>query len=63
MTASHWWKKRNDVIVTCRERAVSTASVYRARDGSMLVCLLLQRDIDHLGLLLFRFNAFSVRLR
>ena len=39
MTASHWWKKRNDVIVTCRERAVSTASVYRARDGSVLVCL------------------------
>jgi hypothetical protein len=25
--------------------------------------LLLQRDINHLGFLLFRFNAFSVRLR
>jgi hypothetical protein len=25
--------------------------------------LVLQRDIDHLGFLLFRFNAFSVRLR
>jgi hypothetical protein len=25
--------------------------------------LILQRDIDHLGLLLFRFSDFSVRLR
>jgi hypothetical protein len=34
-------------------------------DHSPIVALhiVLQRDIDHLGLLLFRFNAFSVRLR
>ena len=28
-----------------------------------IAALILQRDIDHFGLLLFRFNAFSVRLR
>jgi hypothetical protein len=39
MTASHWWKKRNDVVVTRREQPVSTANVYRSRDGSVLVHL------------------------
>jgi hypothetical protein len=39
MTASRWWKKCNDVVVTRREQAVSIADVYRARDGSVLVHL------------------------
>ncbi len=39
MTASHWWKKRADVVVTHNGQPVSNTNVYRSRDGSVLVHL------------------------
>lgn len=39
MTASHWWKKCGDVVVTHNGRPGSNVNVYRSRDGSVLVHL------------------------
>jgi hypothetical protein len=39
MTASHWWKKSADVVVTHNGQPVSDINVYRSRDGSVLVHL------------------------
>jgi hypothetical protein len=39
MTASNWWRKRDDVVVTHNGQSVSNVNVYRSRDGSLLVHL------------------------
>jgi zinc transporter ZupT len=37
MTASHWWKKCRDVIVSSNGQFVSDIKIYRSRDGNLLV--------------------------
>ena len=39
MTASHWWRKRGNIVVTHNGQPDSNINVYRSRDGSLLVHL------------------------